>query len=51
MRSEFGGDRIHFGHDEMQQVGVKEVAFSGRSVRERWDGALETVVVEEMDGR
>lgn len=49
-KNEFAGDRLQFVHDDMRQVGSQVVEFSGRSVRARWDEALETIIVEEMDG-
>ncbi len=49
--NQFAGDSHQFVHDQVRQAGSQVVEFSGRQIRARWDEALDTVVVEEMDGR
>ena len=46
----FSGDSHQFVHDELKEVGEQEVELAGRPVRARWDQALSTVVVEDLDG-
>jgi hypothetical protein len=48
--NQFSGDSHLFVHEEVQQAGNQEVDFAGRTIRSRWDEALSTVVVEELDG-
>ncbi|MEO1591014.1 MAG: DUF3179 domain-containing protein [Cyanobacteria bacterium J06632_22] len=48
--NEFAGASHQFVHDELRQTGTQIVEFAGRDIRARWDEALETVIVEEMDG-
>lgn len=49
-KGQFGGASQPFSHQEMKEIGEKTVQFNGRQVKARWDEALETVIVEEMDG-
>jgi len=49
-KGQFGGSSQQFSHQEMKEIGEKTVQFNGRQVKARWDEALETVIVEEMDG-
>ena len=49
-RDQFSGDSHQFVHDELKQVGQQQVELAGRPVLARWDQALSTVVVEELDG-
>jgi len=46
----FAGDSHQFVHEQLRQQGSQTVEFEGRQVRARWDDALKTVVVEELDG-
>ncbi len=46
----FSGPSQQFVHAELKQEGERVVKLGDRQVRARWDKALETVVVEEMDG-
>lgn len=46
----FSGESVQFVHSEMEEIGEKIVTFNGREIRGRWDGELETVIVEELDG-
>ncbi|NEQ43566.1 MAG: DUF3179 domain-containing protein [Leptolyngbya sp. SIOISBB] len=48
--NEFSGASRAFVHEDVKQVGIQEVEFAGQTVRARWDDALSTVVVEQMDG-
>lgn len=48
--NQFSGDSHAFVHEEIRQVSGQEVEFAGRTIRARWDEALSTVVVEELDG-
>ncbi len=48
--NQFSGSSAQFVHAELQQVSNQVVDFNGRSVQARWDEALATVVVTEMDG-
>jgi hypothetical protein len=48
--NQFSGDHYSFIHEELQQSGVQEIEFAGRTIRGRWDETLSTVVVEELDG-
>ena len=48
--NQFSGSSYPFVHDELQEVGSQVVEFNGRQIHARWDEALETVVVEELDG-
>ncbi len=46
----FSGSSVQFLHSEMKQLGEKVVEFNGRKIRAKWDGKMETVIVEELDG-
>ncbi|MEM1168070.1 MAG: DUF3179 domain-containing protein [Cyanobacteria bacterium P01_H01_bin.35] len=46
----FSGSSVQFLHSEMKEVGEKVIEFNGRKIRGKWDGQMETVVVEELDG-
>jgi len=48
--NQFSGSSHVFIHEAVQQAGSQEVEFAGRTIRGRWDAALSTVVVEELDG-
>lgn len=48
--NQFSGSSHVFIHEAVQQAGSQEVEFAGRTIRGRWDEALSTVVVEELDG-
>ncbi len=48
--NQFSGDSQMLVHEEIRQRGTQEVEFAGRKVRGRWDEALSTVIVEELDG-
>ena len=48
--NQFSGDSHAFVHREVQQEGVQEVELAGQTIRGRWDQALATVVVEQMNG-
>lgn len=48
--NQFSGDSHQFVHDELRQSGQQQVELAGRPVLARWDQALSTVVVEELDG-
>jgi hypothetical protein len=49
-QNQFSGDSHAFIHEQVQQAGSQEVEFAGRTIRGRWDEALSTVVVEDVDG-
>ena len=48
--NEFSGNSLVFSHDELPTVSEQVVEFGDRQIRARWDDALATVVVEELDG-
>jgi hypothetical protein len=48
--NQFSGESHSFVHAEVLQAGSQEVEFAGRTIRARWDEALSTVVVEDLDG-
>jgi hypothetical protein len=48
--NQFSGHSHAFIHEAVQQAGSQEVEFAGRTIRGRWDEALATVVVEELEG-
>lgn len=48
--NQFSGDSLQFVHDEVKLRGRQEAELLGRTIQARWDEALETVIVEEMDG-
>ncbi len=47
----FSGISVQFLHSEMKQLGEKIVEFNGRKIRAKWDGQMETVIVEELDSK
>ncbi len=47
----FSGISQQFSHEEIKQVGEKIVNFGSRQIRARWEQELNTVVVEELDGK
>ncbi len=47
----FSGSSVQFLHSEMKQLGEKIVEFNGRKIRAKWDGQMETVIVEELDSK
>ncbi len=47
----FSGESLQFVHAEIKQLGEKVVNFNQRPIRVLWDDTLETVRVEELDGR
>lgn len=49
-RDQFSGSSLAFAHEALRQAGRQEVTFAGRTIQARWDEAMSTVVVEEMDG-
>ncbi|MEM6839140.1 MAG: DUF3179 domain-containing protein [Cyanobacteria bacterium P01_C01_bin.120] len=48
--NQFSGESQAFMHEEVRQAGEQAIEFGGQTVRGRWDEALSTVVVEQMDG-
>jgi len=48
--NKFSGDSHQFVHEQMRSAESQIVEFGDRQVRAQWDSALETVVVEELDG-
>lgn len=46
----FSGASEQFVHERMRQIGEQTLQFNNREIRARWDGELETVIVEELDG-
>jgi hypothetical protein len=48
--NQFSGVSQQFVHQELQQVGTQVLELGDRKIQARWDRALETVIVEEMDG-
>ena len=48
--NQFSGEHHAFMHEDMRQAGEQAIEFGGQTVRGRWDEALSTVVVEQMDG-
>ena len=49
-RVRFSGASQQFVHSEIKKIGQRTLEFNGRQIRVRWDSALETVMVEEIDG-
>ena len=47
----FSGASMQFPHQQIAQMGQKVVPFNGRQIRARWDQQLQTVRVEELDGK
>lgn len=47
----FSGISQQFPHEELKKLGEKTVKFGDRTVKARWDTELNTVIVEELDGK
>jgi hypothetical protein len=48
--NEFAGDSHKFVHQNMKEIGQKEVQLGDRTVIARWDEQLQTVIVEDRQG-
>lgn len=49
-RDQFSGESLQVVHAEIQAAGEKTMDIGERTIRARWDQALETVILEELDG-
>ena len=47
----FSGDSLQFVHSEMKKIGEKILEFNGRKIRAQWDSQMQTVIVQELDGK
>ncbi|MDY7006828.1 MAG: DUF3179 domain-containing protein [Cyanobacteriota bacterium] len=47
----FSGSSVQFLHSEIKQLKEKIVEFNGRKIRAKWDSQMQTVIVEEFDGK